>query len=94
MSFLYLYKTDKKTNESLYLLQELLGFAKPKFLGMALTEDEFKKRYAAYIKSREFTEEIKKIDFLIATKKGSEIEKFKGKLCLITLRKFYNRRLA
>jgi hypothetical protein len=78
MSFLYLYKTEKDNLDSLYLLQDLLAFAKPKFMGVMFTEEEFKKKYAAYIKSSEFKNDMKKLDFLILTKKADEIVKFKG----------------
>lgn len=78
MSFLYLYKTEKDSLDSLYLLQDILAFAKPKFMGVTLTEEEFKKKYSAYIKSNEFKNDMKKLDFLILTKKSDEILKFKG----------------
>ena len=79
MSFLYLYKTDKKSEESLYLLQELLGFAKPKFMGVTLSEKDFKERYESYIKSSQFPDDMKKLDFLMLTKKGEEIKNYKGR---------------
>lgn len=81
MSFLYLYKTDKKSEDSLYLLQELLGFAKPKFMAMAMSEKDFKDRYESYIKSPQFVDDMKKLDFLMLTKKGEEIKKYKGRGC-------------
>jgi hypothetical protein len=82
MSFLYLYKTEKDNLDSLYMLQDLLAFARPKFMGVTLTEDEFKAKYAAYIKSSEFKNDMKKLDFLILTKKGEDIAKFKGSLAI------------
>lgn len=91
MSFLYLYKTDKKTLDSLYLMQDLLGFTKPKFMGMMMTEDDFKARYYEYIKSKEFKNEMKKLDFLILTKKADEIVNFKGSSEL-TARRLQHRR--
>lgn len=78
MSFLYLLKTEKDTFESLYLLQDLLNFAKPKFVGLTVSEDDFRKKYEAYLKSPEYKEDQKKLEFLVTTKKNQELAQFKG----------------
>jgi hypothetical protein len=92
MSFLYLYKTEKDSLDSLYLMQDLLTFTKPKFMGMVMTEEDFKRKYAAYIKSNEFKTDMKKLDFMILTKKGDEIAKFKGSCSILTERRPHHRR--
>jgi hypothetical protein len=79
MSYLYLYKTLKDSPESLYLLSDLLAFSRPKFLGMMMSEKDFKDKYSTFINSKEFQQDMKKVDFFIATKKDKEIETFKSK---------------
>lgn len=79
MSFFYLFSTDRSTAESLYLLNDVFNFAKPRFLGLEMSEEDFKAKFGAYIKTEEFRNDMKKVEFLIATKKEDELMAFKGR---------------
>jgi hypothetical protein len=78
MSFLYLLKTDKSTVDSLVLMNDLITLARPKFVGIDSNQADFEKKYMKYIKSPEFTQDMKKVQFLIATKKADELAAFKS----------------
>lgn len=78
MSFFYLYATDRSTVDSLYLLNDIFQFARPRFLGLEMSEADFKAKFGAYVKTEEFRNDMKKVEFLIATKKEEELRNFKG----------------
>jgi hypothetical protein len=78
MSFLYLLKTDKSTVDSLIMMNDLITLARPKFVGIDSNQSDFEKQYMKYIKSPEFPQDMKKVQFLIATKKVDELTAFKS----------------
>lgn len=78
MSFFYLYATDRDTVDSLYLLDDIFTFARPRYLGIEMSEIDFKRKYGAYTRTPEFKNDMKKVEFLIATKKEEELKNFKG----------------
>ena len=79
MSFFYLYRTQQDSVDSLYLLNDLVSFAKPQYIGIPLSDEEFDLKYSEYTKTVQFREDMKQLDYYILAKKAPEIEKFNGK---------------
>lgn len=71
-------KTEQDSLDSLYLLNDLVTFGRPQYIGIPLSDAEFDAKYAEYTKGLEFREDMKKLEFLLLTKKDQEITNFKG----------------
>jgi hypothetical protein len=80
MSFLYLLNSEKKDIDSLYLLNDLMLFAKPRYVGLTLSEQEYTTKYESYARSKRFQDEMKRLEYFLKAKKSEEIEKLNGKL--------------
>lgn len=79
MSFFYIFTTDQNKPESLYTLEEMVNVAKPNFIGVNLSEFDFNDKFAVYTKSKAFSEDMKKLEYLIKAQKEEEIKNFSGK---------------
>ena len=79
MSFLYLYKTQAKSIESLYLMHDLLNFARPKFVGITLSEEQYQKKYEAIARSRTFNKDMKRVEYFIKSKNEAELTNYESK---------------
>lgn len=69
-----MYKTDKNSVESLYLLDDLMRFSQPRYVAIKLSEQEYSERYEAYSRSPSFRQDMNKLEYLIKMKNTDDIQ--------------------
>lgn len=79
MSFLYLYNSDCEDIDSLYLLKDLLRFAKPRYVGVSISEQDYQKRLESFARSKGFREDMKRLGYYIDSKDEEKIKNFRSR---------------
>lgn len=75
---MYLYKSEQEDLESLFLLKDLMRFAKPRFVGITLSESEYQKKFENFARSKNFREDMKRVSYYIDTKDEEKLTDFRG----------------